>query len=92
MKRGIRQECPVSALLFILVAENLAINKQTNNEIQGLKLNENSDKIYQIVRHADDCKNMVKEPSSLKKLQDTIECFSKEAGPKLNSKYRQNGI
>ena len=58
MKRGIRQECPVSALLFILVAEILAINKRTNNEIQGLKLNENSDKIYQIVRHADDCKNI----------------------------------
>ena len=62
MKRGIRQGCPVSVLLFILVTEILAIKVRTNNEIQGLKLNENSNKIYQIVRHADDCKNMVKEP------------------------------
>ena len=62
MKRGIRQGCPVSVLLFILVTEILAIKIRTNNEIQGLKLNENSNKIYQIVRHADDCKNMVKEP------------------------------
>ena len=62
MKRGIRQGCPVSVLLFILVTEILAIKIRTNNEIQGLKVNENSNKIYQIVRHADDCKNMVKEP------------------------------
>ena len=43
MKRGIEQGCPVSALLFILDAEILAIKIRTNNEIQGLKHNENSD-------------------------------------------------
>ena len=38
MKQGIRQGCPVSALLSILVAEILEIKIRTNNEIQGLKL------------------------------------------------------
>ena len=73
MRRGIGQGCPVSALLFILVTEILARKIRTNNEKQGLKLNENSDNIYKIVQHADDCTNMAKEPNSLKHQIDTIE-------------------
>lgn len=38
MQRGIRQGCPVSALLFILVLEILAvqIKSDTSNQIKGL--------------------------------------------------------
>ena len=37
MERGIRQGCPVSALLFILVVEVLAINIRENKNIHGLE-------------------------------------------------------
>ena len=37
MERGIRQGCPVSALLFILVVEVLAINIRENKNIYGLE-------------------------------------------------------
>lgn len=86
MERGIRQGCPVSALLFIFVVEFLAIQIRKNHEIHGLKFNENIDREYKIhvVQHADDCTNMVKEPNSLKNALETIQQFSKVAGPNLN--------
>ena len=37
MERGIRQGCPVSALLFILLVEVLAINIRQNKNIHGLE-------------------------------------------------------
>ena len=38
--RSIRQGCPISALLFILVAEIIAIRIRTNTGINGIKYNE----------------------------------------------------
>ena len=35
--RSIRQGCPISALLFILVAEIIAIRIRTNTGINGIK-------------------------------------------------------
>ena len=37
-KRGIRQGCPISALLFILVAEIMAIKIRNSNDIMGLNI------------------------------------------------------
>ena len=87
MQRGIRQGCPVSALLFVFVIEILAIKIRNNNEIKGLSFqklplpNENNIKI---VQHADDCTNMLKDTNSLIKLLEMIANFSNVAGPKLN--------
>lgn len=63
--------------------EFLAIQIRKNHEIHGLKFNENIDREYKIhvVQHADDCTNMVKEPNSLKNALETIQQFSKVAGP-----------
>lgn len=36
MSRGIRQECPISALLHLFIAEILAIKLKTNNDIKGI--------------------------------------------------------
>lgn len=67
MKGGIRQSCPVSALLIIFVVEILAIQVRKNHEIHGLKFNENIDREYKIVQHAGGCTNMVKKINSYKK-------------------------
>ena len=49
--RSVRQGCPISALLFILVAEILAINVRENDEIRGITYNNRS---FQITQLADD--------------------------------------
>lgn len=45
MQRGIRQGCPVSALLFVIVIEILAVQIRKCEDINGLTFNENSGKI-----------------------------------------------
>lgn len=50
MERGIRQGCPISALLYRFVAEVLAIKIKSDPNIKGIKLNANEIKSIQ---HAD---------------------------------------
>ena len=38
LSRGIRQGCPISTLLYILVAETLAEAVRVESEIKGIKL------------------------------------------------------
>lgn len=86
MQRGIRQGCQVSALLFILVLEILAIQIKSDNEIKGLSFQKNyaTDDSIKMIQHADDCTSMVKDIKSLTKVLKTISEFSRVAGPKLN--------
>lgn len=86
MQRGIRQGCPVSALLFILVLEILAVQIKSDNEIKGLSFQKNyaTDDSIKMIQHADDCTSMVKDIKSLTKVLKTISEFSRVAGPKLN--------
>ena len=49
--RSIRQGCPISALLFTLVAEILTINVRGNDKIRGITCNNRS---FQIIQLADD--------------------------------------
>lgn len=86
MQRGIRQGCPVSALLFILVLEILAVQIKSDNEIKGLSFQKNyaTDDSIKMIQHADDCRSMVKDIKSLTKVLKTISEFSRVAGPKLN--------
>ena len=60
ISRGIRQGCPISALLFLLVVEILAINIKTNKDIHGININEKEIFISQL---ADDTTlSMMKNP------------------------------
>ena len=54
LSRSIRQGCPISALLFILVAEILAIAIRTNKNIHGLQFNTKTNYTYKIAQLADD--------------------------------------
>lgn len=74
----------MSALLFVIVIEILAVQIRKCEDINGLTFNENSGKIIKIVQHADDCTNMLKDTNSLKNAIEIINDFSKMAGPKLN--------
>ena len=79
--RGIRQGCPISALLFILVAEIIAINIRSNEHIQGIKINE---EIFKIVQLADDTTLFVKDLKSVANAIEMFNEFGKYSGLRLN--------
>ena len=86
MSRGIRQGCPISALLFIFAAEILACDIRSNKDIDGFKIKEIKQEI-KIIQHADDCTLPVKNEHSLHEALNTIDTFCKHSGMKLN-KYK----
>ena len=69
ISRGIRQGCPISALLFILVPEVLAINIRQRDDIKGLQFANNTIKISQL---ADDTCPYLKD---IKSLEATLQLF-----------------
>ena len=80
--RGIRQGCPISALLFILVVEIMAINIRENKKIKGINCGNSTIKIGQL---ADDTILYLKDQESLVECLEFIKHFSKSSGLKLNT-------
>ena len=78
LSRGIRQGCPISALLFILVAEFLAINIRTDTNIKGITINGSAFKIGQLGDHT------TLFLADLESLGQAINMFNKFSGLKLN--------
>ena len=79
--RGIRQGCPISALLFILVAEVMAVSIRQDNNVNGLCIN---DCKLTITQMADDTSLFVKDLASVQNCLNTLDHFYKCAGLKLN--------
>ena len=52
MNRGIRQGCPISAMLYLFVAEILALRIRENDNIPGIKFNGSTE--IKTIQHADD--------------------------------------
>ena len=88
MYRGIRQGCPLSCLLFIIVVEILGIQIRNNTHIKGFKIGE---KEYKNSQYADDEVLLLSDSQSVSEAIETVEKFSKVAGPKLN-KDKVEGI
>ena len=83
MSRGIRQGCPISALLYLFVSEILALKINKNENIQGFQLS-NLHKEFKTAQHADDLTVMLRNIMSLSHALDTIKEFCKHAGSKVN--------
>jgi hypothetical protein len=81
LERGVRQGCPLSAYLFIMVVELMANKIRTTNEIKGIKINQTEIKILQM---ADDTTIMVEDLTSFKHVLRIIALFHIFAGLKLN--------
>jgi hypothetical protein len=79
--RGVRQGCPLSAYLFIVVAEILAIRIRNDNEIKGIMIDKKEIKVIQM---ADDTTSFLNNCESLKNLLKVIDNFRIFAGLSLN--------
>ena len=81
ISRGIRQGCPISALLFILVVEIMSLHIKQNQDITGIIVGNSSIKVSQL---ADDTTLFLKDTHSLKVALEFLEKFKLSSGLKLN--------
>ena len=81
LTRSIRQGCPISALLFLLVAEVLAIQIREDTNIKGIKINETELKIGLM---ADDTTLFLADLHSLSVAISKFKAFKHYSGLKLN--------
>ena len=91
INRGIRQGCPLSALLFIIAVEMLSVNIKQNKEIKGIEIGNENDLEIKVVQLADDTTLLVKDETSVLKALETISTFSDVSGVRLN-KNKTEGI
>ena len=74
MKRGIRQGCPISAILYIFVAEILSNKINNNNSIEGF-MTTNFENEIKSIQHADDMTLTLENIEFLKQAIKTINKF-----------------
>lgn len=67
-----RQRCPISAYLFIIIVEILAISIRSNKKIPGFKLKNKEIKISQL---ADDTTLILNGIESIPIVKDVLETF-----------------
>lgn len=83
LSRGVRQGCPLSPLLYVLVSEVLAVNIRSNPRIPGLCLPD-STVLSPISQYADDTSLICTSDDSIKAVFETYALFEKASGAKLN--------
>ena len=84
LTRGVRQGCPVSALLFILCMEVLASHIRQNNNIIGLHLDNERVKNIKILQYADDATFFIKNSNDMREVIKSLTSFGSVAGTELN--------
>ena len=86
VEQSLRPGCPVSAILFILCVEILALNIDQNKNITGFVFGNTELKISQ---YADDSTLLLKDFLSFEEVLRTVSTLSEYAGPKLNLQKTQ---
>ena len=83
--RGVRQGCPLSPLLYVLVSEVLSTQVRKCREIEGFRLPGAGGLQFKISQYADDATNFLKTERSLRLLLETVRTYEKGSGAKLNT-------
>ncbi|CAJ1079165.1 pol-like protein [Xyrichtys novacula] len=82
INRSVRQGCPLSALLYSIVAEPLALHILQDKDIKGIPTGYN--RTTKITQYADDINIMVLDSHSIDKVLKHIHDYEKVAGAKMN--------
>ena len=82
VSRGVRQGCPLSPLLYVLVAETIASAIRKDNNIDGFLLPNNTK--VKLFQYADDTSILVMSDQSLRSLFSLFERYERASGAKLN--------
>ena len=83
LKRGVRQGCPLSALLYVLVIEVLAIQLRLNPNIVGFKIG--GEKIVS-THYMDDATIIIKQNRCFKEVIKELTEYEEASGAKINYK------
>ena len=78
-----RQECPLSMLLYVISIEILSLNIRRNSNIKGIKI-PNLIEEFKMLQHADDCTNFLSDSNSFTHLQKEYEAFGRASGSQIN--------
>ena len=84
LSRGVWQGCPLSPLLYILVAEVLACNLRANGSISGLQLPHSPVPLSCVSAHADDTTLVVNSIHAIMAVFQVYSVYEKGSGAKLN--------
>ena len=84
LSRGVRQGCPLSPLLYVLVSEVLAVNIRANPLIKGLSLSGVSQPLSPISQYADDTSLVVCSDPAICAVFQTYDLYERGSGSKLN--------
>ena len=82
--RGVRQGCPLSPLLYVLVSEVLACNIRANPRIEGLCLPDSSDPLSPISQYADNTSLVVCYDDAIQACFEVYSIYERGSGSKLN--------
>ena len=83
IQRGVRQGCPLSVILYILVAEAININIKENQKINGIKIPGKKDKIKNIM-FADDLTLIMNNINDYDEAMKTMNEYCGASGAELN--------
>ena len=85
LHRGVRQGCPLSPLLYVLVSEVLSTQVRKCKEIEGFLLPGAGGLQFKISQYADDATSILKSEKSLSHMLDVVHHFELGSGAKLNT-------
>lgn len=83
LRRGVRQGCPLSPLLYIFAIEILLMSIQHNKHIRGIETPGYTYR-HRVTAYADDATLTLKDDSSVAYAFDQIHVYEKASGSKLN--------
>ena len=84
LSRGVRQGCPLSPLLYVMVAEVLASNIRSHPDISGLSLPGSAVPFPPLSQYADDTSVVVTTDDAITATFEVYDLYERGSGVKLN--------
>ena len=86
IQSGVAQGCPLSPLLFLLVAQSLRVAFMQNNDFKGIKI---GDKHIRISQFADDTTLFLRGPRDMQPMQESLDKWCNATAMRENIKKRE---